>query len=121
MKLKPLNQSFNDGIVNIYKVDNIAEPGDMKKVGIVLKCKRNYERRQAGLTRIYLAKQDMTEIERVIRTPWIDEISIHDVAVTEDGVQYDISIIQDALDIQPWGKDLTLSRLETAYEVGDTP
>jgi len=118
MKLKTLSQTYNDGVVSIYAVGNIAEPGNMKKTGLTFKCKRNYQRRQAGLTRIYLAKQDMTEIERVMRTPWIANISVHDVAITEDGVQYDISIIQDVLDIDPWGKDLTLSKLEVAYEIG---
>lgn len=37
MKLQTLTQTFNDGIVNIYSIGNIAEPGNMPKDGLTLK------------------------------------------------------------------------------------
>ena len=37
MKLPTLTQQFNDGIVNIYSVANIAAIGNMPKDGLTIK------------------------------------------------------------------------------------
>lgn len=115
-------QQYNDGILKLYKVGNIAEPGDMKKDGIVIKQPRLcYEERTVGVTRNSLAKQDQTTIEQLVRIQRFGEVSVHDVVILKDGKQYDIYQVQFINDVEPKSIDLSLTRIETAYEVGDAP
>lgn len=115
-------QQYNDGILGLYRVDNIAEPGDMKKDGIVIKQPRLcYEERTVGVTRNSLAKQDQSSIEQLVRIQKFGDVSVHDVVILKNGKQYDIYQVQFINDIEPKSLDLSLTRLETAYEVGDAP
>ena len=44
-------------------------------------------------------------------------MSSQDVAVTEDGKQYRIDLVQTTTDVFPESMDLTLLRIEQKYEV----
>lgn len=110
-------QTFNDGIVNIYSVGNIAEPGNKPKDGLTIKVSAlRYDERIVGMSRFWAAKQENTKIERLIRAPKIKSVEQHDVVVLE-GSQYDIVQIQYPQDVDPPSMDLSLERLEVAYEV----
>ena len=112
-------QQYNDGVLKLYKVENIAESGNMPKDGITIKQPRLcYEERTVGITRNSLAKQDHSSIAQLVRIQRFGEISAHDVVVLKDGKQYDIYQVQFINDVEPKSIDLSLTRLETAYEVG---
>jgi hypothetical protein len=117
MKPKTLTQTFNDGTVDVYSVGNIAEAGNMPKDGLTIKISNlRYEERTVGMSRFWTAKQEQAQIEQLIRAPRVNSITTHDVAILE-GQQYDIVQLQYIQDIEPPCMDLSLERLEVAYEV----
>lgn len=122
MQLKTLTQQFNDGVLKVYEVGNIAEPGDMPKEGLKLKFANSlpYEERTVGMGRFWTAMQEQSTITQLLRIPRVNGISLHDKIIPVNGVQYDIVQIQSINDIEPPSFDLSLEKLSTAYEVGDS-
>lgn len=117
MKLNPLTQPLDDGIISIYKVDNISEPGDLPKDGLTIKISNlRYKERTVGVTRYWTALQEQERIERMIRAPRINSVTANDVA-TLNGKQYEIVQVQYINDVDPPCMDLSLERLEVAYEI----
>ena len=117
MRLK--TQTFNDGVVNIYTVGNIAPAGNMPKEGLTLKVSPlRYEERVVGMGRFWTAKQVNARIDRIIRVPRVDGVSSQDVAIPIDGEQYEIKQVQYPPDIEPPSMDLSLERLVQAYDIG---
>lgn len=106
-----ITQSFNSGIVRIYSVADVAAPGDYPEEGLTLKIVLRYAERQLGVTRFYSAKQNMIDIERVLRVPRAD-ITNQDVAITEDGTRYSIDLVQAVGDVWPKCVDITLKRID---------
>jgi len=114
-KLK--QQTFNDGIVNIYTAGNTANDGDMPKEGLTIKeSGLRYEERTVGMTRFWAAAQANVKIDLILRTPLIREISTQDIAIPIDGKQYSIEQVQYPKDVTPPSMDLSLQRLEQEYE-----
>jgi len=112
-------QTFNDGVVNIYTVDNIATPGNKPKDGLKQPPKAEalrYEERIVGMGRFWTAKQDHAQIDRIIRTPRLENVSSQDVAIPIDGKQYKIKQIQYVPNVEPASMDLSLERVEAVYE-----
>ena len=60
------------------------------------------------------------EVERVLRTPRRKGVSSQDLAVTEDGQQYRIDLVQSATDVYPPSMDLTLTRITQKYDVSNS-
>ena len=114
-----ITQNYNDGLVQIFAVSNAAAPGRMPVEQLTPKIKLRYEERSLGLQRYYSGKQNQVEVERVIRTPRRREVSSQDVAVTEDGAQYRIDLMQPVKDTYPPSMDLTLSRIDQNYDVSN--
>ncbi len=118
MKIRtPLEfQTFNDGVCSVYRVKNIAEPGNKPKEGLEIKYGRiPFERRTIGLQRFYQAMQADVQISDLIRIPYQMNISTNDVCVI-DRKQYRIKQVQAIKDTLPVATDLTLERLEVAYD-----
>ena len=117
MRPKTITQTFNDGVLKVYKISNISNKGDKPKDGLKAKYTNAipYEERTVGITRNHLAKQDQSSIEQLVRIPRL-EISVHDVVIL-NGKQYDIYQSQNINNVEPRCLDLSLERLETAYEV----
>lgn len=113
IKAKP--QTHNDGIVKIYRVDNVAQPGNKPKEGLVLNHTLRYKERTVGLTRVRLALQTGAEVSYVLRVPRLREVSPQDVAIPNDGRQYKITRVQYPEDTNPPAMDLELERLENDY------
>ena len=90
--LKTKFQSFPDGVVSIYKMDNIGAPGDMPVEGLVLKQTLRYKERTVGLNRFYSAMQNNIKVDYVIRCPEVRGLSEKAtdilVAILIDGQQY---------------------------------
>ncbi len=117
--LKPRVQTFNDGVVTIYAVRNAAPPGKAPVQGLVQKTVLRYRERTVGLTRYFTAKQDNVRVDAVLRVPFHPAVCAQDVAVPADGRQYEIKLVQRPENILPPVMDLTLTRLESPYEIRD--
>ena len=112
-----VTQNFGDGVVAIYTVTDIAQPGYQPKPQTTLKCKLRYEEQRLGIQRYYSGRQNQVEIERVLRVPRYGGITNQDVAVTEDGRQYRVDMVQNVTDVYPASLDLTLAKIEQEIEV----
>lgn len=110
-------QSFNDGVVAVYAVSNIAEPGGMPQEKLTPKRTLRYHERTVGLTRFYTALQANVKVKYVLRCPRIRDISAQDVAIPNDGKQYRISLIQYPEDVDPPVMDITLEELTAVYDI----
>lgn len=112
-----ISQPFNSGVVSIYRVTDEGEPGYAPVPRLELRVRLHYEERKLGLIRFYSAKQDQVKVEKVLRVPRRPEISPQDVAVTQDGKQYRIELIQMAEGVYPPSLDLTLANIQQIYEL----
>ena len=114
-----ITQSYRDGVVRIYAVTDAAQPGYQPKPVLTLAEALFYQERRVGLQRYYSSKQEQVQVERVIRTQLRPGVSPQCVAITEDGVQYGIDLVQQVTDVYPASMDLTLTKIEQKYEVSD--
>lgn len=114
-----ITQEMNSGVVKIYSVEDSAQPGYQPKPALKLKLTLRYEEQRLGINRLYLSRQNMAEVEKVIRVERQDEapISNQDVAILENGSQYSINYTQTVQDIYPPCLDLSLVKIEQNYEV----
>lgn len=111
-----ITQCYDDGIVKIYTVTDIAKPGYQPVPSLTLKCTLRYEEQRLGIQRYYSGQQNQIQIERVIRTPRYGDVNNQDVAVTEDGKQYRIDLVQNATEVYPPSIDITLAKVEQEYD-----
>ncbi|MCI8527261.1 MAG: hypothetical protein HFF17_15425 [Oscillospiraceae bacterium] len=112
-----ISQSYNSGVVTVYRVTDGARPGFAPAPVLEKKAVLRYEEQRLGLTRLYLSRQNQVRVEKVIRVPRGPEVSSRDVAVTEDGRQYRIDAVQLADRVRPPSLDLTLTKAEQVYDV----
>ncbi len=112
-----ISQSYNSGVVTVYRVTDGARPGFAPAPVLEKKAVLRYEEQRLGLTRLYLSRQNQVRVEKVIRVPSGPEVSSQDVAVTEDGRQYRIDAVQLADRVRPPSLDLTLTKAEQVYDV----
>ena len=112
-----VTQNFGDGVVSIYTVKDVAKPGYQPKLQTTLKCKLRYEEQRLGIQRYYSGRQNQVEIERVLRVPRYGGITNQDVAVTEDGRQFRVDMVQNVTDVYPASLDITLAKIEQEIEV----
>lgn len=117
--MKQQTQQYNDGVANIFNVDNIAEPGRKPKEGIRYKVgPLRYEERTVGMSRFWTAMQNQVKINMILRMPRIKGVSTEDVVIPVDDMQYIIKQIQYPPDVTPPSMDLSLQKVVTAYEIG---
>ena len=114
-----ITQAYNDGVVTVYAVTDAARPGYQPKPSLTRKAVLRYEEQRLGIQRFYSGKQNQVELERVLRTPRLSCVSSQDVAVTEDGRQYRIDMVQSVPDIWPASMDLTLAKVTQKYDVSN--
>lgn len=112
-----VSQPYPDGVVTVCRVEDVAKPGFQPVKRLVPKERLLYQERSLGLSRYYAGRQNQVEIQRVIRTPYRPEVSSQDVAVTQDGRQYRIDLVQRVQDVYPPSMDLTLAKVEQRWEV----
>ena len=107
-----ITQSYNDGVVEIYKLEDTAAAGHkpVKSLGDRI-GKFRYAEMRVGINRYYAAKQNQIRIDRVIRIPGGAEITNQDVLQTEGGAWYRIDMVQAVQDVYPKSYDLTLTRI----------
>ena len=68
-KERQMAATFDDGILTIYSVENIAEPGDMPVTGLVEKASFYFGYETVGINRFYTALQANRQIESVVHIP----------------------------------------------------
>lgn len=109
MNIKPKNNiefiSFNDGICDIYYIDESGER--------VYKYKNlGFSSRILGYKRAFTAASSQVQVDRVIRIPQVRFIDNHDTIEIKGVGRYNIELVQDINITNPFCKDLTLRQLE---------
>ena len=112
-----ITESYNDGIVSIYAVQDGAAPGYRPMPVLVLVKRMRYQERYLGINRLYSGRQNQVDIQRIVRVQKVPGVSNQNVAITEDGQQYRIDSVQDVIGAYPPSLDLTLATVEQKYEV----
>lgn len=112
-----ITESYNDGIVSIYAVQDGASPGYRPVPVLVLVKRMRYQERYLGINRLYSGRQNQVDIQRIVRVQKVPGVSNQNVAITEDGQQYRIDSVQDVIGAYPPSLDLTLATVEQKYEV----
>ena len=111
-----VSQRYNDGVVRIYSVEDTAAPGYAPVETPTLKITLRYEERRLGITRYFSGQQNQLQIDRVLRVQRAGKITSQDIAVTEDGQNYRVDLVQSVPDVWPESVDLTLSKIEQIIE-----
>lgn len=107
--IKSKTQVFNDGIVKIGSLKNVALPGKMPKMEFQIKAYLRFKERTVGVNRYYAAAQNNIKVDRLIRCPQYD-ISTQDIAVI-GGEEYKIKQVQYPEDVHPKVIDLSLEKV----------
>ena len=112
-----VSQRYNDGVVRIYSVEDTAAPGYAPVETPTLKITLRYEERRLGITRYFSGQQNQMQIDRVLRVQRAGKITSQDIAVTEDGQNYRVNLVQSVPDVWPESMDLTLSKIEQVIDL----
>lgn len=109
--------NFNDGIVEIYRVDNGAENGNRNVEVLKFRDRMRFKSHTVGLKRFYEAMQFEINITKAIIIPEpVTKISTQDIAVIE-GKRYKIEQIQERRETLPPSLLLSLSDTEEVLNV----
>lgn len=110
--------TFDDGILTIYKTENIGEPGMKPVVGLVEKDRYYFGFDTLGINRYFTALQAKQQIECVVNIPGWDDIRATDICELEDGSQFRIVMRQPTIDEDGLRiTKLSLERLGDKYAV----
>lgn len=112
-----VSQRYNDGVVRIYSVENTAAPGYAPVETPALKITLRYEERRLGISRYFYGQQNQLQIDRVLRVQRAGKVTSQDIAVTEDGQNYRVDLVQSVPDVWPESVDLTLSKIEQVIDL----
>lgn len=104
---------MDTGILTVYTLQNVAEPGYMPCEKLVECCTAYYSEQTVGVTRAYMAIGANQRIDMLVRCYNADIPRNAEYVVLEDGLQYRISLKQKVDD----SVDLTLERLDDNYDV----
>ena len=128
MPTRPTNeisQQFNSGTIGVFSTEDVAEVGYQPRLKLKKKLSARYEEQRLGINRLYLSRQNLAEIIRVVRVPRMPvSISNQDVAQTEDGQYYRIDTAQVVEGSYPASLDISLRAVEPDFDArlkGDEP
>lgn len=111
-----ITQNYNSGIVRIYRVESTAAAGYQPVPEYTRKETLPFDEQALGINRLYLSRQNMAEIRRVIRVP-LRPVNSQDIAMTSDGHQYRVDTVQTVKDVYPASLDLALTDVKQRVEV----
>jgi hypothetical protein len=115
-------QTYNDGLLSVYAISNIAQPGDMPVDGLTLRVgPLRFSKRTVGMTRFWAGQQSGARIDMLLRIPRVPGINTEDVVVLHDGTQCAIRQIQEPEDILPPSLDLSLEKRVSLLEFPAPP
>lgn len=111
-------QTFNDGILNIYTVGNTAKNGNMPKEELTYKIgPLRYEERTVGMSRYWTAKQANVKVSQLLRVPRRDTVNTDDIAVLSNSMQFRIIQIQYPKGTDIPVMDLSLEKAGVNYPI----
>lgn len=90
--------TFDDGIIDIYSLENIADKGDQPKYDLIYKSSYYFSYKTLGLTRYYTALANNEKIENVVTIYQDRKIKTSDIVKFDDGTFYEIKLIQHTTD-----------------------
>lgn len=105
-------ESFPDGIAVIYDNQNRGGVGNYPVDKLVERHRLRFRERTVGVSRFYAALQDNSRIERMIRCPRMDDVSVLDAVRIVGGEHYRIVQIQYPEDVSPAVMDISLERID---------
>ena len=109
--------TFDDGVLKIYKVINIAETGMKPKYALKLKSKHCFGFETVGISRYYTALQENVQVSDVVHI-WEDrKITSMDICILEDGLQYKCAFVQHVMDDGLKITRITLEQLKEDYGI----
>lgn len=110
---------LNDGVVNFYNLENVAEFGNMPSEQLVFQFSQYFGNRTISFSRQYLAKGVNEQIDSLIRV-W-DEGNLIRIGMfaTIESAQFRVDNVTFAYDDDTQLKvfDITLQRLESLYDI----
>lgn len=111
---------LDKGVCSIYIVTNIAEPGNMPKEGLVIKCQAWYGELNFETNPVNTAMQEGIETSARIRILQNREINNHDVVVMGEQ-QYEVTRAYHGNDDESGEPitDLTLKKVVTAFDIAE--
>jgi len=104
-------QAYPDGVVRIYAVGNVAQPGKMPVEGLTLTETLPFAQKTVGAMRFAQGVLVGYRIDNRLRTPRRDSVTTMHVARTHDGTRYHIRQVQYPEDVTPPSMDLALERM----------
>lgn len=105
----------DSGLLTVYSLDNIAQPGMMPSEKLVPICTAFYEELTLGVTRAYSAMSANQRIDKLVKCFNTTLPYNAEYVILEDGCQYRISLKQVIND----EVDLTLERLGEYLDVAE--
>ena len=115
---KEISQNFNSGSIRIFSVKDVASAGRQPKLELTQKLRLRYEEQRLGINRLYLSRQNLAEIVRVVRVPRTNvPISNQDVALAE-GRYYRVDAVQVVENSYPPALDISLRAVEEDFDAG---
>lgn len=111
-----ISQQFLDGTVDFYEVSDGAKPGYQVKRQVTHKFRLRFAEMKVGINRIYLSRQQHTEVQKVLRVPRVDILPGY-AAVLHDGSQYTVDTVQAVPEVWPACLDVALVKITSKVEV----
>ena len=116
--MQTVTQTYNDGVLAVYSVDNSADGGRRPIERLSLKIPTlRYEERTVGINRYWTGIQNAVRIDRLLRVPRHESVSNQDAVILHNGERYTVQQVQYPTDVTPPSMDLSLERTERAYEI----
>lgn len=112
---------YDDGILSLYELRDLASPGNMPSEKLVFLQKAFFGFRVVGYGRFYAALGANQQVDLLVRTPEpLPSVRVGMYVILEDGLQYRIDNVQrteddDGLPVT----DLSLFRLGELFDVAE--
>lgn len=105
-----------NGLLTLYRLENVAEKGNMPRMKLVEIEKLYYSERSISFNRFYTAMGVSQQVDRVVRT-WRSNSVVGNYVIIDD-VQYRVDVVQhfaddDGLQVT----DMTLSRVGDNFDI----
>lgn len=86
--------TFDDGVLEVYRMENTAPPGAMPKETPVLQDRHYFGYDTLGFQRYYTALQAKQQVAAVVNVPLWSDIRVSDLVVLDGGDSYRVQLAQ---------------------------
>ena len=114
-------ESYPDGVVKIYGLDEPTNTGNMPKDTYSLRETLRYRSRTVGNQRYFSALLAGVKVSRVLRCPFRGSVTGEDIAITEDGRKFYVRLAQLVEGSNPLSMDLSLEEVLQEHEFTGIP